>query len=67
MNLLVLPGDDIGPEIAEAALAVLNRADALFSLNLRLEQRFGPFSSQGCRLEDLEEARRLRVQDAGQR
>ncbi|MES2562821.1 MAG: isocitrate/isopropylmalate family dehydrogenase [Pseudomonadota bacterium] len=39
MNLLVLPGDDIGPEITVAALAVLERVNAVFSLGLKLEQR----------------------------
>jgi isocitrate/isopropylmalate dehydrogenase len=39
MNLLVLPGDDIGPEITVAALAVLERANAVYSLGLKLEQR----------------------------
>lgn len=28
MNLLVLPGDDIGPEITAAALAIVKRAGA---------------------------------------
>ena len=39
MNLLVLPGDDIGPEITDAALSVLRRIDAIFSLGLRFETR----------------------------
>jgi 3-isopropylmalate dehydrogenase len=39
MNLLVLPGDDIGPEITAAALTVFQRANAVFSLDLKLEQR----------------------------
>ncbi len=39
MNLLVLPGDDIGPEITAAAMSVLRRADAIFSLDLRFETR----------------------------
>ena len=37
MNVLVLPGDDIGPEITAAALEIVKRVDALFSLRLRLE------------------------------
>ena len=39
MNLLVLPGDDIGPEISAAALAVLERANKVYSLGLSFEQR----------------------------
>jgi len=34
MKILVLPGDGIGPEITAATLAVLDRADALFKLDL---------------------------------
>lgn len=34
MKLLVLPGDGIGPEIVEAAVAVLRAADARFTLSL---------------------------------
>jgi 3-isopropylmalate dehydrogenase len=37
MRLVVLPGDGIGPEITAATLAVLRRADALFSLGLSFE------------------------------
>jgi 3-isopropylmalate dehydrogenase len=33
----VLPGDDIGPEITEATLAVLEAADRRFALNLRFD------------------------------
>ena len=29
MNILVLPGDDIGPEITAAAVSVLERANAV--------------------------------------
>lgn len=36
MKLTVLPGDDIGPEIMEATLAVLREADAKFGLGLQL-------------------------------
>ena len=35
MKILVLPGDGIGPEITAATLAVLDRADALFKLELQ--------------------------------
>jgi 3-isopropylmalate dehydrogenase len=34
MKILVLPGDGIGPEITAAALAVLDRANSLFELDL---------------------------------
>ncbi|HZR69051.1 MAG TPA: isocitrate/isopropylmalate family dehydrogenase [Burkholderiales bacterium] len=34
MRILVLPGDGIGPEITAATVAVLDRANALFSLGL---------------------------------
>jgi 3-isopropylmalate dehydrogenase len=34
MKLLVLPGDGIGPEITQATLAVLDRANAKFNLGL---------------------------------
>jgi isocitrate/isopropylmalate dehydrogenase len=34
MQILVLPGDGIGPEITEATLAVLDRANAKFKLGL---------------------------------
>ena len=39
MNILVLPGDDIGPEITAAALAIVERVNALYSLGLVLETR----------------------------
>ena len=39
MNILVLPGDDIGPEITAAAVAVLDRANAVYTLGLNLETR----------------------------
>lgn len=38
MRLLVLPGDGIGPEITQATLEVLSRADAAFGLGLEFEQ-----------------------------
>jgi 3-isopropylmalate dehydrogenase len=37
MNLVILPGDGIGPEIVAATLSVLHRADALFGLGLSYE------------------------------
>ena len=39
MNILVLPGDDIGPEITAAALGVLERANAVYSLWLEFVTR----------------------------
>lgn len=38
MDIVVLPGDGIGPEIAEATLTVLRAADARFALGLQFEQ-----------------------------
>ena len=38
MKILVLPGDGIGPEITTATLAVLERADALFKLDLEWQR-----------------------------
>ena len=37
VKLAVLPGDDIGPEIMDATLAVLQAADTAFGLNLAIE------------------------------
>ena len=39
MKILVLPGDGIGPEITQATLAVLNRANEKFKLGLEWDQR----------------------------
>jgi isocitrate/isopropylmalate dehydrogenase len=39
MNILVLPGDDIGPEVTAAAVAVLQHASAVHALGLRFETR----------------------------
>jgi 3-isopropylmalate dehydrogenase len=38
MKILVLPGDGIGPEITEAALAVLDAASGRFDLGLEVER-----------------------------
>ncbi|MGC5796098.1 isocitrate/isopropylmalate dehydrogenase family protein [Sphingomonas sp. NFX23] len=38
MKIVVLPGDDIGPEITDAALLVLTEADKRFDLGLKFEQ-----------------------------
>ena len=37
-TLLLLPGDGIGPEIVAATCGVLERADQVFGLGLRLEE-----------------------------
>src|SRR3546814_2620272 len=37
MKLAVLPGDEIGPEIVDAALEVLRRADQEFGLDLEFD------------------------------
>lgn len=39
MKILVLPGDGIGPEITQATLAVLDRANAKFKLGLEWEMQ----------------------------
>jgi len=38
MNIVVMPGDDIGPEITAAARGVVEAANDVYSLGLRLEQ-----------------------------
>jgi 3-isopropylmalate dehydrogenase len=55
MNILVLPGDDIGPEITAAAIEVLERANQVYSLGLDLVQRevgVASFQSVGTTLPD---------------
>ena len=37
MRIAVLPGDDIGPEITEATLTVLQAVDAVYDLGLKFE------------------------------
>ncbi len=39
MDILVLPGDDIGPEISAAARDILSAADDIFGLGLDFEER----------------------------
>ena len=39
MKILVLPGDGIGPEITEATLAVIDRANAKFKLGLEWQMQ----------------------------
>ena len=38
MKILVLPGDGIGPEITQATLTVLNRANTLYKLGLEWQR-----------------------------
>ena len=38
MKIIVLPGDGIGPEITEATLSVLDRANARFKLGLQWQR-----------------------------
>ena len=55
MNIVVMPGDDIGPEIVRAALAALNAADQAFSLGLRLttvEVGMASYRAHGTTLTD---------------
>src|SRR6187402_1144704 len=62
MKILVLPGDGIGPEITDATLEVLDRANAKFNLGLewqRAEIGLGPLKKHGSTLpEDVMEAAR---------
>ncbi len=62
MKLLVLPGDGIGPEITEATLAVLDRANAKYKLGLEWDIReigFAALKARGSTLpEDIQEAAR---------
>jgi isocitrate/isopropylmalate dehydrogenase len=64
MNLLVLPGDGIGPEITRATLAVLEAADRRFGLELGFETReigLSALKSTGSTLPDgiLQRAREV--------
>jgi len=55
MQLLVLPGDGIGPEITAATLAVLNAASRRFSLDLAFETKdigFAAYQRFGTTLPD---------------
>jgi isocitrate/isopropylmalate dehydrogenase len=62
MRILVLPGDGIGPEITQATLAVLDRANAKFKLGLEWETRdigLATLKTRGSTLpEDVMEAAR---------
>jgi 3-isopropylmalate dehydrogenase len=62
MKILVLPGDGIGPEITEATLAVLDRANARFKLGLewqREEIGLEPLKKRGSTFaEDVQEIAR---------
>ena len=64
MQLLVLPGDGIGPEITRATIAVLEAADRKFGLRLHCEYRdigFAALEKHGSTLPDgvLERAREV--------
>lgn len=64
MNLLVLPGDGIGPEISAATLRVLGAADRRYGLGLEFETReigLAALKSSGTTLPDgvLERAREV--------
>ena len=53
MKLLVLPGDGIGPEISQATLTVLNRANSLYQLGLKWqmdENGFATLKKEGTTL-----------------
>ncbi|HYH42366.1 MAG TPA: isocitrate/isopropylmalate family dehydrogenase, partial [Burkholderiales bacterium] len=63
MKILVLPGDGIGPEITEATLAVLDRANAKFKLGLEWQTEeigFNSLKKRGSTLPDdvMEAARK---------
>ena len=63
LNMLVLPGDGIGPEITAAAMQVLTTANEVFSLGMSFEQAdigFAALKTIGTTLPDnvLEKARR---------
>ena len=63
MKILVLPGDGIGPEITEATLSVLDRANARYKLGLEWQKQeigLGPLKKHGSTLpaEVMEAARR---------
>jgi 3-isopropylmalate dehydrogenase len=56
MRILVLPGDGIGPEIVQATLAVLERADAKFGLGLEwqlMDIGLKALAEQGSTLPDV--------------
>jgi 3-isopropylmalate dehydrogenase len=63
MKILVLPGDGIGPEITDATLAVLDRANARYKLGLEwqmMDMGMKTLKSQGSTLPDavMEAARK---------
>ncbi len=65
MNILVLPGDGIGPEITRATLQVLEAADRRFALGLRFETAdigFAALEASGTTLPD-EVPKRARAAD----
>ena len=62
MKILVLPGDGIGPEITEATLTVLDRANARYKLGLEWQNEeigLGPLKKRGSTFpEDVMETAR---------
>jgi 3-isopropylmalate dehydrogenase len=55
VNIVVMPGDDIGPEIVGAALAAVTAADAAYALGLRLttvEVGMAAYRAHGSTLPD---------------
>jgi len=62
MKILVLPGDGIGPEITEATLTVLDRANARYKLGLEWQKEeigVGPLKARGSTFpEDVMETAR---------
>ena len=55
MDILVLPGDDIGPEITAVTTKLLRAASDQFGLDLQFEQRsvgVAAYQSQGCTVPD---------------
>ncbi len=65
MQILILPGDGIGPEIADATLSVLRMANETLQLGLELEERaigLASLAAQGTTLPD-EVLARIRAVD----
>ncbi|MEQ8707751.1 MAG: isocitrate/isopropylmalate family dehydrogenase [Rhodospirillales bacterium] len=64
MDILVLPGDGIGPEITEATLDVLNVVDRRFDLGLSFEEMTIGFKAYDAEGTTLPEAVMTRAQQA---
>jgi isocitrate/isopropylmalate dehydrogenase len=50
MNLIVLPGDGIGPEISAAVVRVLRRLDESYGLGMPRSTRSWPIGTGATRL-----------------